>query len=371
MTNILEVCKEWTLAINLIIAHRRPLLFKTIKAGDQNASTNRESTGDDYPLTSNSTETSPLSNTNEFTFQQEDSGQRSVTEEDDDERTPVTSSPEVQLTSSEVGTSSSPTHMKQSAFVANRLILDGPFILNELLSWCKHKKSKVFIFKIDFEKAFDSVRWDYLDMVMHNFGFGSKWRCWIQGCLKSAKGSILVNGSPTAEFEFFKGLKQGDPLSPFLFILIMESLHISFKNVISAGLFNGIRIDSSFNLSHLFYADDVIFVGKWELSNLSTVVKVLKWFHVASGLKINLSKSKLMGIGISNDAVVSAARSIGCAVLQTPFNYLGVKVGAPMTRLGSWNDVVNKLSVRLSKWKLKSLSIGGRLTLIKSILSSL
>ncbi|GJR98354.1 hypothetical protein Tco_0270528 [Tanacetum coccineum] len=78
-----------------------------------------------------------------------------------------------------------------------------------------------------------------------------------------------------------------------------------------------------------------------------------------------------MGIGISNDAVVSAARSIGCAVLQTPFNYLGVKVGAPMTRLGSWNDVVNKLSVRLSKWKLKSLSIGGRLTLIKSILSSL
>ncbi|GKD38786.1 RNA-directed DNA polymerase, eukaryota, reverse transcriptase zinc-binding domain protein [Tanacetum coccineum] len=82
----------------------------------------------------------------------------------------------------------------QSAFVSNRHILDGPFILNELLSWCKHKKSKALIFKIDFEKAFDSVRWDYLDVVLANFGFGLKWRSWIQGCLNSAIGSILVNG---------------------------------------------------------------------------------------------------------------------------------------------------------------------------------
>ncbi|GKE22856.1 RNA-directed DNA polymerase, eukaryota [Tanacetum coccineum] len=86
---------------------------------------------------------------------------------------------------------------------------------------------------------------------------------WIQECLNSAMGSILVNGSPTSEFKFSKGLKQGDPLSPFLFILIMESLHLSFNNVVNAGLYNGIQIDESLNLSHLFYADDVIFVGKW------------------------------------------------------------------------------------------------------------
>ncbi|GJY59330.1 RNA-directed DNA polymerase, eukaryota [Tanacetum coccineum] len=259
----------------------------------------------------------------------------------------------------------------QSAFVSNRHILDGPFILNELLSWCKHKKSKALIFKIDFEKAFDSVRWDYLDVVLANFGFGLKWRSWIQGCLNSAMGSILVNGSPTSEFKFSKGLKQGDPLSPFLFILIMESLHLSFNNVVNAGLYNGIQIDESLNLSHLFYADDVIFVGKWNSSNLSTIVNVLKWFYLASGLKINLNKSKLMGIGISHDVVASAAKSIGCSILHTPFNYLGVKVGDIMSRLGSWDYVIAKLSARLSKWKLKSLSIGGRLTLIKSILSSL
>ncbi|GKE40092.1 RNA-directed DNA polymerase, eukaryota [Tanacetum coccineum] len=193
----------------------------------------------------------------------------------------------------------------QSAFVSNRQILDGPFILNELLSWCKHKNTKALIFKIDFKKAFDSVIWDYLDVVINYFGFGPKWCSWIQGCLNTAMGSIIVNGSPTSEFKFFKGLKHGGPLSPFLFIMIMESLHLSFNNVVHVGLYNGIHIDDSLSLSHLFYADDVIFVGKWNLSNLSTIVNVLKWFYLASGLKINLYKSKLMGIGITHDVMAS------------------------------------------------------------------
>ncbi|GJT31446.1 ribonuclease H-like domain-containing protein [Tanacetum coccineum] len=93
--------------------------------------------------------------------------------------------------------------------IGSMQILDGPTILNELLSWCKHKNTKALIFKIDFEKAFDLVRWDYLDVVLNSFGFGPKWRSWIQGRLNSAMGSILVNGSLTSEFKFSKGLKQG------------------------------------------------------------------------------------------------------------------------------------------------------------------
>ncbi|GKG14338.1 RNA-directed DNA polymerase, eukaryota, partial [Tanacetum coccineum] len=95
-------------------------------------------------------------------------------------------------------------------------MLDGPFILNEILQWCTKKKKKTLIFKVDFEKAFDSIRWDFLDDVLKEFGFRCKWRNWIQSCLTSSKGSILVNGCPTNEFQFYKGLKQGDPLSPFL-----------------------------------------------------------------------------------------------------------------------------------------------------------
>ncbi|GJW48717.1 RNA-directed DNA polymerase, eukaryota [Tanacetum coccineum] len=223
----------------------------------------------------------------------------------------------------------------QSAFVSNHQILDGPFILNELISWCKHKNTKAMIFKVDFEKAFDSVRWDFLDEVLKKIGFGDKWRSWIQGCLSSSMGSILVNGSPTSEFKFYKGLKQGDPLSPFLFILIMESLHILFENVLYAGPFKGIQFNDSLCLSHLFYADDVVFVGKWDTSNFAMIVKVLKWFFLAFRLKINIHKSKLMGISIPHDVVVTTTSSIGCLTLSTPFNYLGVKVGGFMARLSS------------------------------------
>ncbi|GKE51207.1 RNA-directed DNA polymerase, eukaryota, reverse transcriptase zinc-binding domain protein, partial [Tanacetum coccineum] len=103
-------------------------------------------------------------------------------------------------------------------------------------------------------------------------------------------------------------------------------------------LYNGIHIAVSLSLSHFFYADDVVFVGKWSLSNLSTIVK---------------------------NVVILAARSIGCLTFFTPFTYLGVKVGGIMSRLNSWKDVVAKLTSRLSKWKLKTLSIGSKGVLSK------
>ncbi|GJW49663.1 RNA-directed DNA polymerase, eukaryota [Tanacetum coccineum] len=259
----------------------------------------------------------------------------------------------------------------QSAFVSDRQILDGPFILNDLIHWCKSKKKQTLIFKVDFEKAFDSVRWDYLDDVLNLFGFGAKWRSWIQNCLHSSRGSVLVNGSPTSEFQFHKGLKQGDPLSPFLFILIMESLHLSFQRVVNDGLFKGVNIGSSLQLSHLFYADDVIFMGQWSEANIDIIVNALKCFHLASGLRMNLHKSKLMGIAIENDKIARAANKIGCLTLKSPFSYLGIKVGGLMSRVNSWDKVVDSLYARLSKWKMKTLSIGGRLTLLKSVLGSM
>ncbi|GJZ66534.1 RNA-directed DNA polymerase, eukaryota [Tanacetum coccineum] len=259
----------------------------------------------------------------------------------------------------------------QSAFVADRQILDGPFILNEVLQWCKLKKKHSFILKIDFEKAYDSVRWDYLDDVLRKFGFGEKWCGWIQECLRSSWGSVLVNGSPTEEFQFFKGLKQGDPLSPFIFILVMESLHISFKRVVDAGMFNGIVLNSVMHLSHMFYADDAVFMGQWSTKNIDTIIYVLKCFHRASGLSINLSKSKLLGVVVSEDRVVQAANRIGCGVLKAPFAYLGSKVEGNMSRIKSWDEIVDKMVDRLSKWKMKTLSIGGRLTLLKAVLGSM
>ncbi|GKB81652.1 RNA-directed DNA polymerase, eukaryota, partial [Tanacetum coccineum] len=232
----------------------------------------------------------------------------------------------------------------QSAFVAGRQILDGPFILNEILHWCKRKKKQAMFFKVNFAKAYDSVRWDYLLDVLEAFGFGQTWCKWVRGTFSSAKASVLVNGSLSNEFSFHRGLKQGDPLSPYLFILIMESLHMSFLRAVDEGLFKGILLEGSLSISHLFYADDALFIGEWSDTNLRGIINILKCFFLASGLKINIQKCQLLGVG--------------------------VMVGDCMSRHKAWGDTVLKLNSRLSKWKVKTLSIGGRLTLLKSVLGA-
>ncbi|GJW78885.1 RNA-directed DNA polymerase, eukaryota [Tanacetum coccineum] len=231
----------------------------------------------------------------------------------------------------------------QTAFVSNR------------------KKKHAMFFKVDFAKAYDSVRWDFLNDVLRSFGFGSKWRSWISGCFSSAMDSVLVNRSPTSEFQVQCGLKQEDPLAPYLFILVMESLHLSFSRVIEAGIFKGLLVDNSAMISHLFYADDAIFVGEWSDSNLNCILQVLQCFYLTSGLKINIQKSNLMGVGVNHYHLVEVASKLGCSILNTPFKYLGVTVGSSMSRVGAWQDTLSKIKLRLSKWKSKTLSIGGAL----------
>ncbi|GJZ33407.1 RNA-directed DNA polymerase, eukaryota, reverse transcriptase zinc-binding domain protein [Tanacetum coccineum] len=151
----------------------------------------------------------------------------------------------------------------------------------------------------------------------------------------------------------------------------MESLHLSFQRVVDARMFKGITLSSSLMLSHMFYADDVIFVGQWCDDNINTLVQVLECFFHASGLHINMNKSKLMGVLVDDEKVKQAASKLGCLILKPPFSYLGSKVGGSMHRIQAWNEVVDRVYARLSKWKMKTLSIGGRLTLLKSVLGSM
>ncbi|GJU29556.1 hypothetical protein Tco_1173145 [Tanacetum coccineum] len=121
----------------------------------------------------------------------------------------------------------------------------------------------------------------------------------------------------------------------------------------------------------MIYADDAVFVGQWSDANIDTIVHVLDCFHRASGMRINMNKSKLVGISVEEDKVAIAASKFGCLILKTPFSYLGSKVGGLMSRIQSWNEVVDRVTARLSKWKMKTLSIGERLTLLKSVLGSM
>nr|GFC91252.1 RNA-directed DNA polymerase, eukaryota [Tanacetum cinerariifolium] len=138
----------------------------------------------------------------------------------------------------------------------------------------------------------------------------------------------------------------------------------------SDGLFKGIQIQGSMAISHLFYADDAVFIGEWSDSNLANIIKILKCFFLASGLKINIQKSHVLGVGVPRNIVHQAASLFECVVMQNPFQYLGVMVGDSMSRKLAWDNTVQKLRSQLSKWKVKTLSIGDRLTLLKSVLGA-
>ncbi|KAI3501185.1 hypothetical protein L1887_29047 [Cichorium endivia] len=178
-----------------------------------------------------------------------------------------------------------------------------------------------------------------IDGVWMNFGV--KWRKWIWGCLSSARASILVNGAPTEEFSISRGVRQGDPLSPFLFILAMEGLNIAIKTASEKSLIQGIKLPHNGpSISHLFYADDAVFVGNWNRESIKNLSAVLKCFYISSGLKVNFLKSRLFGIGVSSLELQSMAHSLGCAVGSFPFIYLGVPVGANMGLKKHWQPII-------------------------------
>ena len=116
---------------------------------------------------------------------------------------------------------------------------------------------------------------------------------------------MLVNGSPTFEFQFVKGMRQGDPISPFLFLIVMEALSCLLNKAHEEGLIKGISTPNGGPIiSHLLFADDAIIVGDWSNSCLDNVVRILRCFFLCSGFKINLAKSCLYGIGVSEGEVV-------------------------------------------------------------------
>ncbi|XP_035843169.1 uncharacterized protein LOC110887759 [Helianthus annuus] len=260
----------------------------------------------------------------------------------------------------------------ESAFLKGKFILDGPLVVSEVYSWLKKGGKAAFVLKIDFEKAYDFVNWNFVIGILEKMGFPLRWCAWIKGILSSARASVLVNGSPTFDFPCFKGMRQGDPLSPFLFLIVMEALSFLINKAVEKGLFKEISLPNSGPcVSHLFFEDDAIIMGEWSTENVKVVIRILRCFYICSGLRMNIRKSNIYGIGVDRSEVESVAESIGCKPDGFPFKYLGITVGANMNRICNWRPVFDVFESRLSLWKASGLSIAGRVTLIKSVLESL
>ncbi|XP_021986239.1 uncharacterized mitochondrial protein AtMg01250-like [Helianthus annuus] len=164
---------------------------------------------------------------------------------------------------------------------------------------------------------------------MSQMDFPALWRKWIMGILSSARSSILVNGSPTLEFKIERGVRQGDPLSPLLFILAMEALHVATVTANASGIFKGCKMPNNGpTISHLLYADDVLFVGEWSESNIQNLSRLLRCFNLSSGLKVNFNKSQLFGVGVDMGVVEQKAFILNCKTGVLRFSYLGLPVGS-------------------------------------------
>ena len=260
----------------------------------------------------------------------------------------------------------------QSAFIKGRQILDGALIAGEVIESCKQNKTEASIFKIDFHKAFDSVSWEFLDWTLAQMNFPMKWRDWIRTCVSSASASILINGSPTPPIKLSRGLRQGDPLSPFLFTLIAEPLNLLIKKAVSLSLWDGIEVcRGGPKITHLQFADDTVIFCPPKMEFLENIKRVLILFHMASGLQINFYKSSLMGINIDPSLLDHLASQLLCKVGSLPFTYLGLPIGGNSSRIKLWDPIISKIEKKLASWKGNLLSIGGRVTLIKACLASL
>ena len=260
----------------------------------------------------------------------------------------------------------------QNSFVGGRQILDLVLIANECLD--SQLKSGVpgLICKLDIEKAYDHVNWDCLFFILDRMGFGQKWIRWMKACVSTVRYSVIVNGSPTGFFDSTRGLRQGDPLSPLLFLVIMEVLSRMLGRTGERGFIRGFQASRTDGLcvSHLLYADDTIIFCDANPEQLLYNRMVLTCFEAVTGLCVNMHKSEMVPVGEVSDLPRLAAL-LSCKIGSIPLNYLGMPLGAPHKALAMWDPILEKVECRLAGWKKLYLSKGGRLMLLKSTLSSM
>lgn len=260
----------------------------------------------------------------------------------------------------------------QCAFVKGRQLLDCSLIANESIDFWLKSNFGGLVCHVDMGKAYDHVNWGFLDWALKQMGFGKKLRFWVRVCISLASYSLLVNGTSTGLEKGQRGLRQGDPISPFLFNIVMEVLDCLVARAVEVEGLSGCKFrDEELSISILQFADNSLFFIPKKMEEIKNIWSILLLFETISGLRINLPKSKLYAIPFENRDALRYARMLKCQVASLPVTNLGLPLGGSRKARTRWDPVVERVHQRLTGRKGQYLSKGGKLTLIRSVLSNL
>ena len=263
----------------------------------------------------------------------------------------------------------------QTEFVPERIIQENTFIAQEIMYEMRKKKGKSpwMGLKIDMEKAYDRLEWEFLHKVMKCFGFPEVWIQWVLQCITTPTFSILINGAPYRFFKSKRGLRQGDPLSPFLFVLAGEVLSRMIGRASLNDRIKGVKLSrDSEPITHLQFANDQFLFARARETDADGIMECINLFSTWSGQKINLSKSVIMfSKNVSPLHKGLLANILGINAANRREKYLGLPLVSGKEKRLALQEVIDKVNSRLQGWKMKVLSQAAKGALIRSVSSSI
>ncbi|KAM1778364.1 hypothetical protein ACFX12_039868 [Malus domestica] len=253
----------------------------------------------------------------------------------------------------------------QSAFVSGRQIQDNIGIAHEMFHFLKLRKAKYKFemgIKLDMHKAYDRVEWDFLEAVMERMGFCSQWRSLVMGCVKTVDFAVILNGQPGRKFTPSRGIRQGDPLSPYLFILVSDVFSILLQMAVDRRQLIGISLHAGCPvISHMFFTDDTLLFLKADKQNCCTLNRLIDSYCLASGQQVNVMKSCMFfGANVPNSLSVELCTVMGMPSVENPGMYLGLPSFWSRSKKQSLAFVKGRILEKIQGWKQNTLSQAGK-----------